>query len=130
MHALLRDLVPGGAGLALTAKSAVTLLRPIRPESPAERTRKELAQDLVRELRIVDASMADVESRMTASLDEHGSRLREIDGIGAVTAVRLIGRTGVASRFSSTRAFATYAGVAPIEIASGDRSQTPPVSQR
>ena len=30
---------------------------------------------------------------MTVALDEHGTPLRQIDGIGAVTAVRLIGRT-------------------------------------
>jgi transposase len=123
LHAVLRDLSPGGAALALTAKSAATLLRTIRPDSPADRTRKELAQDLVRELRAVDASLADIEQRMTAALDEHGTRLREIDGIGAVTAVRLIGRTGIASRFASEHAFATYAGVAPIEIASGDHTR-------
>jgi len=44
---------------------------------------------------------------MTVALDEHGTRLREIDGIAAVTAVRLIGRTGIASRFASEHAFAT-----------------------
>jgi transposase len=77
----------------------------------------------VRELRAVDASLADIEARMTVALDEHGTRLREIDGIGAVTAVRLIGRTGIASRFASEHAFATYAGVAPIEIASGDHTR-------
>lgn len=105
--------------MALIAKSAAALLRSVRRESPAERIRKELAQDLVRELRAADASLADIEARMTVALDEHGSRLREIDGIGAVAAVRLIGRTGIASRLPSEHAFATYAGVAPIEIASG-----------
>ena len=125
LHAVLRDLTPGGAALAITAKSAATLLRSIRPESPAERTRKELAQDLVRELRAADASLTDIEARMTVALNEHGTRLREIDGIGAVTAVRLIGRTGIASRFGSEHkhAFATYAGVAPIEIASGEHTR-------
>ena len=123
LHAVLRDLVPGGAAVAITAKSASVMLRSIRPESQAERTRKELARDLVRDLRAVDASLTDIEKRMTAALDDHGTRLREIDGIGAVTAVRLIGRTGVASRFRSTDAFATYAGVAPIEIASGDHTR-------
>ncbi|MEQ9323527.1 MAG: IS110 family transposase [Polyangiaceae bacterium] len=123
LHAVMRDLLPGGAAAALTAKAASTLLRSVRPESSAERTRKELAQDLVREVRAVDASLADIEARMTVALDEHGTRLREIDGVGAVTAVRLIGRTGVASRFASEHAFATYAGVAPIEIASGDHTR-------
>lgn len=103
--------------------AAAMLLRSVRPASPAEHTRKELAQDLVRELRAADVSLADIEIRMTVALDEHGTRLREIDGIGAVTAVRLIGRTGIASRFASEHAFATYAGAASIEIASGEQSR-------
>jgi len=123
LHAVLRDLTPGGAALAITAKSAATLLRSIRPESTAERTRKELAHDLIRELSAADASLADIEARMTVALDDHGTRLREIDGIAAVTAPRLIGRTVSPSRFTSEHAFATYAGVAPIEIASGEHSR-------
>lgn len=123
LHAVLRDLVPGGAALATTAKSASTMLRSVRPASLCERSRKELAQDLVRDLRAVDASLAEIEQRMSAALDDHGSRLRQVDGVGSVTAVRLIGRTGHASRFPTTDAFATYAGVAPIEVASGDHTR-------
>ena len=123
LHAVLRDLVPGGARLAITAKSASLLLRSVRPVTECERMRKELAHDIVRDLRGVDASLADIARRMTAALDAHGTRLREVDGVGAITAVRLIGRTGAASRFPTAHAFATYAGVAPIEIASGDRSR-------
>jgi anti-anti-sigma factor len=40
LHAGLRDLVPGGASLAITVKSASTMLRVIRPASLCERTRK------------------------------------------------------------------------------------------
>ena len=69
LHAALRDLYPGGAALAPTAKFAATLLRTIRPDSPADRTRKELARDLVRELRAVDAALVDIEQRMTAARD-------------------------------------------------------------
>jgi transposase len=123
LHAVLRDLVPGGAELAITAKSASTMLRSVRSASAGERTRKELAQDLVRDLRAVDASLADIEQRMSAALDHHGTRLRQVDGVGSVTAVRLIGRTGPASRFPTADAFATYAGVAPIEVASGERTR-------
>jgi len=123
LHAVLRDLVPGGAEVAIAAKSASTILRSLRPVSLCERTRKQLAQDLVRDLRAVDASLADIEARMSAALDDHGTRLRKVDGVGSVTAVRLIGRTGPASRFASADAFATYAGVAPIEVASGERTR-------
>ncbi len=123
LHAVLRDLVAGDAPLAITAKAASTTLRSIRPISICEHTRKELAQDLVRDLRSVDASLVAIEKRMSDALDHHGSNLRRVDGIGAVTAVRLIGRTGSAMRFGTPDAFATYAGVAPIEVASGERTR-------
>lgn len=96
LHALIRDLIPGGAPLALKATVAAAMLRSVRPSSPAERMRKELAQDLVRDLRAVDANLADIAKRMTDALDEHGTRLREVDGVGPINAVRLIGRAGVA----------------------------------
>ncbi len=37
LHAVLRDLVPGGAALAITAKSASTMLRSVRPASMSAR---------------------------------------------------------------------------------------------
>ena len=60
---------------------------------------------------------------MSDALDDHGTRLRQVDGVGSVTTVRLIGRTGPASRFPTADAFASYAGVAPIEVASGERTR-------
>jgi transposase len=52
---------------------------------------------------------------------ERGSRLTEIDGVGPVIAGRLLGRTRQASRFPTSAAFASYAGVAPVEAASAER---------
>jgi transposase len=43
--------------------------------------------------------------------------------IDAAAAASVPGPHGIASRFSSQHAFATYADVAPIEIASGDRTR-------
>ena len=60
---------------------------------------------------------------MSKTLAEHGSRLLEVDGIGPVVAARLLGRTGRASRFPTSSAFANYAGVAPVEVASADRAR-------
>lgn len=99
------------------------LLRSVRPVSASVRTRKALAQDLVGELRGVDVRLAAIERNMSDALDEHGTRLREVDGVGPVTAVRLIGRTGRASRFPTADAFANYAGAAPVEVASGERTR-------
>jgi len=69
LHAVLRDLVPGGARLAITAKSASLLLRSVRPVTECDRMRKDLAQDIVRDLRAVDASLAAIARRMTTALD-------------------------------------------------------------
>lgn len=123
LHALLRDLVPGGARPALTAASATALLRGLRPLSAAERTRKQIARELVSEIRATDARLALTAEQMSAALSARDTRLQQVQGIGPVTAVRLLGRTGRASRFPSAAAFANYAGVAPIEVASGDRAR-------
>jgi len=121
LHALLRDLIPGGAETNLTAAEATGLLRSVRPATTVERTRKELARDMVRDLRSLDTSLADIASRMVEALDQRDTRLLDVDGVGPVLAVRLSGRTGRASRFPTADAYANYAGVAPVEIATGDR---------
>ena len=41
LHALLRDLIPGGAPTALKANTAATLLRKVRPKKPPEATRED-----------------------------------------------------------------------------------------
>lgn len=123
LHALLRDLVPGGARPALTAVAATALLRGLRPVSAAERTRKGLARELVQEIRASDARLARIARRMAEALSARGTRLLRVQGVGPVLAVRLLGRTGRASRFPSAAAFANYAGVAPIEVTSGDRAR-------
>ena len=53
---------------------------------------------------------------MTAS----GSTLTDLLGIGDVVAAKILARTGPISRFRSPSAFASFCGVAPIEVSSGD----------
>ncbi len=52
-----------------------------------------------------------------------GCRLGEVDAIGSVITGQLLGRTGRASRFPTAAAFASYAGVAPVEVASADHAR-------
>ena len=121
LHAAFRDLVPGGARTALKATAAGEALRRVRPTTRVERIRKALAWDLVRDVRNLDRQLASIAAQMTESLDAYDNQLLEVDGIGPVLAVRLIGRTGRPSRFRNSAAFASYAGVAPIEVSSGSR---------
>ena len=120
LHALLRQLLAGGAPTSLTASAAAALLRSFRAKSPVDRMRVGLCRDLIADIRRLDDQLAANEKQMAETLDEHGTRLREVDGIGAVTAARLIGRTGRASRFPTAAAYANYNGSAPVQIASAD----------
>ncbi|MCW2642051.1 MAG: family transposase [Dactylosporangium sp.] len=88
LHALLRDLLPGGAPTQLTADQAATLLRAVRPAGTAEQTRKQLARDLVADVRAVDARITDNTARMAEVVAATGSRLTTVDGIGPVLAAR------------------------------------------
>jgi len=123
LHALLRDLLPGGAPTALTAVDASRLLTGVRPAGPIEAARKHLARDLVAEIRDTDQRLKTLTAQIADTLDAHGTRLRDVAGIGPVIAGRLLGRTRRAGRFRSASAFASYAGVAPIEVASGDHTR-------
>ena len=82
-----------------------------------------MARDLVAEIRDTDQRLKTLTAQIADTLDAHGTRLREVDGIGPVIAGRLLGRTRRAGRFRSASAFANYAGVAPIEVASGDHAR-------
>ena len=98
LHALLRDLLPGGAPTDLTASGASRLLTGVRPAGPVEAARKQLARDLVAEIRDTDQRLKTLTAQITDSLDAHGTRLREVPGIGPVIAGRLLGRTRRAGR--------------------------------
>ena len=94
----------------------------VRPKTSPEATRKALAWDLVPEIRSIDTRLGAVIAQMTEARQDYPTQLLEVDGIGPVLAVRLIGRCGRACRFPNADAFANYAGVAPIEVSSGERA--------
>lgn len=123
LHAVLRDLLPGGAPLQLTAAAAAALVGRIRPAGPVEGVRKQLARDLVAQLRGVDAQLAANAEQLLRHVETSGSTLMSTPGIGPVMAARLIARTGSIDRFPTAAAYANYCGTAPIEIASADKSR-------
>ena len=121
LHAPLRNLVPGGAPTDLSVVTASRLLSGVRPAGPVEAARKQLARDLIVEIRDADQRLKVFTAQITDMVAATSSRLSEVDGVGPVIAGRLLARTRQASRFATAAAFASYAGVAPVEVSSAER---------
>lgn len=109
LHALLRDLVPGGAPTDLSVATASRLLTGVRPAGPIEAARKQLARDLIVEIRDADQRLKVFTAQIADMVAATGSRLSEVDGVGPVIAGRLLARTQQASRFATAAAFARFA---------------------
>src|SRR5215218_3055893 len=120
LHALLRDLLPGGVDGKLSATRAVRLLRGIRPRSSSSRIRRRLASEVLHDIRTLDRKIADLNGRIEAEVEASGTTLPEIFGIGPILAAKIIGTVGSVERFPSKAHFASYAGTAPVEASSGE----------
>jgi transposase len=121
LHALLRDLLPGGAAGTLSAPRAARILRAIRPKGGASAClRRRLASEVLRDIRTLDRKIADLNGRIEAEVQASGTTLTEIFGIGPILAARIIGTVGDVARFPTKAHFASYAGTAPVEASSGE----------
>jgi transposase len=108
LHGLLRDLIPGGAPTDLTAAKAAALLRGVRPVTATAACRRQLARDLLGDLRRVDARLADNKVQLQDALAATGSTLTQVHGLGVVVAAKLLGHVGDIGRFPSQDHFASY----------------------
>ncbi len=119
LHRLLAELVPAGAGRQLTTQTAAALLRRVRPTSPPAKARRQLAVDLVRDVRALDQRIARVQQRIQAAVQESNTTLVELFGVGPVLAAKFLGEVGDLGRFATKARFAAHNGTAPIEASSG-----------
>ena len=121
LHALLRDLLPGGVARTLSADRAARILRGIRPRAaPRSACAGGLASEVLRDVRTLDRKIADLNGRIEAEVEASGTTLTEIFGIGPILAARIIGTVGDVARFPTKAHFASYSGTAPLEASSGE----------
>ena len=121
LHAALANLSPGGIAKELNASDAVRLLGDFNPKTAVERTRYDLALELLDDVRRLDVQLKESHKRIKTAVQASGTTLTELYGVGPILACELIGYTGDVRRFTSRDKFASYAGVAPIELSSGGR---------
>jgi transposase len=79
-----------------------------------------LASEILREARILDRKIADLDERIGAEVEASGTSLTEIFGVGPILAAKIIATVGNVARFPSKAHFASYSGTAPIEASSGE----------
>src|SRR5215207_8054151 len=84
LHALLRDLLPGGVRGALSTHRAASILRGIRPRGSSARVRRRLASEILRDIRALERKIADLNERIEAEVEASGTTLIEIFGIGPI----------------------------------------------
>jgi transposase len=120
LHALLRDLVPGGVSGKLSADRAARILRGIRPKGASARLRRRLASEVLRDVRTLNRKITDLNERIEAEVQASGTTLTQIFGVGPVLAATIIGAVGNVGRFPSKGHFASYSGTAPVEASSGE----------
>ena len=121
LHAQLAELAPGGIAKELNASDAEGFLAKVRPGTPVERARRELALELLGDVRRLDAQLEESHRRIRAAVRASETSLTELFGVGPIIACALIGYAGDVRRFANRDRFAAYNGTAPVERSSGGR---------
>ena len=120
LHALLLELLPGGAKKDLSAAQAKKLLATVRPRDVVGRTRKRVAAELVKDLEVIYARKKAANKELVELVAATGTGLLDLHGIGPSGAARLLVEVGDVTRFPDRNHFASWNGTAPIDASSGD----------
>ena len=107
-------------------EAAAQQLKAFGPDTGADAMRKNIALDIIGDLRRLRFQIDDITNRIKTELAASGTTLPKIPGVGTVTAARILARTGNPMRFANEAAFANYTGTAPVEIASADKQRHRP----
>lgn len=121
LHALLLELIPGGAKRSLSAAQAKALLAKVRPRDVVGKTRRRVAAELVADLERIYARKKAANKELTELVTATGTGLLDLNGIGPTGAARLLVEVGDITRFPSKAHFASWNGTAPIDASSGDQ---------
>lgn len=120
LHGLLRDLVPGGVAGTLSTRRAARIVRGIRPQGASACVRRRLASEILRDVRILERKIANLNEQIEEEVEASGTTLTEIFGVGPILAAKIMGTVGNVRRFPTKAHFASYSGTAPVEASSGE----------
>jgi transposase len=121
LHALLLELIPGGAKKDLSAAQAKKLLATVRPRDAAGKTRRRVAVEMIGDLEKIYARSKAADKELAALIAATATTLQSLHGIGPSGTARLLVEVGDISRFPTKAHFASWNGTAPIDASSGDQ---------
>ena len=90
-HAVLCELVPGGARTHVRTSQAIELLDRIVADSPIAQTKLALARDLIADLHRIDVQRRDAQRRTAQAVAPSGTSITGIYGIGPIVAGTVLG---------------------------------------
>jgi len=122
LHAHLCHLGPGGIAKELYASDAEAFLAELKPLTPADQVRADLAVELLEDIKRSDAQLKESHRRLRTEIKLSGTTLTDIYGIGPIIAAMLIGYSADVTRFADADHYAAYNGTAPVEFSSGGRT--------
>jgi transposase len=122
LHALARELSPGGIAKALNSTDAAKFLATVTPTDPVAQLRKDLLAELAADIAGIEAQIKQSRRRIRDAVQASGTTVTDVFGVGPVIAAMLIGNSGDMSRFANRDRYAAYNGTAPTEFSSGGRT--------
>jgi transposase len=120
LHVLLTDLLPGRVRRGISSDEAAALLRQVRAPVGADATRRQLAREVLNEVRGMERAIRHLDDQLEVAIVATGTSLLKLHGVGIAVAATLLGHIGDIRRFPTAGHFAAYCGVAPLEASSGD----------
>jgi transposase len=121
LQRLLSELIPGGAKRDLSALQAKGLLATVRPRSLVGKTMRRMAAEEITDLVAVDAKLKAIKKELRGAVQERGSHLMDLFGVGPAGAARILSDVGDVARFPDRNHFASWTGTAPLDASSGDQ---------
>lgn len=88
---------------------------------PLLRTQGQIVQQIARLILVYDEMIKQLTLELTDLAKKAVPSLLALQGLGALTAAKILGEVGDIRRFPSRSKFASYCGVAPVEASSGER---------
>jgi transposase len=121
LQRLLSELIPGQRKKDLSALQAKAMLAGVRPRDLAGKTRRRIAAEELTDLIAVDKKLKTIKAELKTAVQDSGSTLMDIHGIGPAGAARILADVGDVARFADRNRFASWTGTAPIDASSGEQ---------